>query len=122
MQQHVKVLAWLYIIYSVVIVLIGLIVLVILGGAGAVSGDREAMFITSAVGISIAAFLLLLSIPGIIAGIGLLKYRSWARIMALVLGALHLFSFPLGTALGIYRFWVLLNEQTKPLFLERDLT
>src|ERR1700682_5531001 len=118
MQQHVKILGWLFIIYSALIDLIGFIVLLIFGGAGALSGDREAMFITSAVGIGIAAFIVLLSIPGIIAGIGLLKYRSWARIVALVLGALHLFSFPLGTALGIYTFWVLLNEQTKPLFLE----
>lgn len=116
MQQHVRVLGWLYIIYSLVLDLIGFIVLVIMGGAGALSGDREAMFITSAVGIAIAAFIVILSIPGIIAGIGLLKYRSWARIVALILGALHLLSFPLGTALGVYTFWVLLNEETKPLF------
>jgi hypothetical protein len=116
MQQHVRTLGWLFIIYSAVFDLIALIVLVIMGGAGAVSGDRQALFITSAVGLSIAAILLIISVPGIIAGLGLLKYRQWARILAIILGALHLFSFPFGTALGIYTFWVLLNAQTTPLF------
>ena len=88
----------------------------LLGGAGAISGDRQALFITSAVGVAIAVIFLIISIPGIIAGLGLLKYQQWARILAIILGALHLFSFPLGTALGIYTFWVLLNAQTTPLF------
>ncbi len=116
MAQHVRILAWLFIIYSALFDFIALIVMVILGGAGALSGDRQAMFITGAVAVSIAAIFLILSIPGIIAGIGLLKYRQWARILAIILGALHLLSFPLGTALGIYTFWVLLNAQTMPLF------
>jgi hypothetical protein len=116
MQQHVRILGWLFIIYSALFDLIALIVLVILGGAGAVSGDRQAIFITGAVGVGIATVLLILSIPGIIAGIGLLKLQQWARILAMVLGALHLLSFPFGTALGIYTFWVLLNAQTTPLF------
>jgi hypothetical protein len=120
MQQHVRILGWLFIIYSAVFDLIALIVLVILGGAGAISGDRQALFITSAVAVAIAVILLIISIPGIIAGLGLLKYKQWARILAIILGALHLFSFPFGTALGIYTFWVLLSAQTTPLF-ERPL-
>lgn len=35
-------------------------------------------------------FLILISIPGIVAGIGLLKYKSWARILAIILGVLNL--------------------------------
>lgn len=53
------------------------------------------------------------SIPSIIAGIGLLYKQSWAMIMALVLGCFKLFSFPLGTALGVYTIWVY-AEDTKP--------
>jgi hypothetical protein len=29
---------------------------------------------------------------------------------------LNLFVLPFGTALGIYALWVLMNEQTRPLF------
>ena len=39
---------------------------------------------------------------------GLFERRSWARILALVLGFLALLHFPFGTALGIYTLWVLL--------------
>ena len=53
---------------------------------------------------------------GIIAGIGLLKFQQWARILALVLAVLHVLSFPIGTALAIYAFWVLLKPETTPLF------
>ena len=116
MQQHVKVLGWLYIIYAAIIDIVALILFAVLGGAGALSGDRQAFFVTSAVGIGIAVLLFVISIPGILAGIGLFKYQQWARILALVLAVLHLFSFPLGTALGIYAFWVLLNPEVTPLF------
>jgi len=121
MQQHVRILGWLFIVYSAIIDVIALIVLAVLGGAGALSGDRQALMVTGAVGIGIAIFLFLISIPGILAGLGLLKYQQWARILALVLAVLHLFSIPLGTALGIYAFWVLLDPQVTPLFEARGV-
>jgi hypothetical protein len=49
---------------------------------------------------------LLFAIPSIIAGIALLYKKRWALTLALVLGCFKLFSFPLGTALGIYTIWV----------------
>jgi hypothetical protein len=53
-----------------------------------------------------------LSIPvvNIITGIGLLRYREWARVLALVQAAFMLIGFPFGTAIGIYAFWVLLSN------------
>lgn len=121
MAQHVRILGWLFIIYSAVFDVIAVVVLAILTGAGAISGDRQAFYITSAVGVGIAVILLILSIPGIIAGMGLLKYQQWARILALILAVLHILSFPLGTALAVYTFWVLLNVQTTPLFEPRPI-
>lgn len=53
------------------------------------------------------------SIPSMIAGIGLLYKQSWAMILALILGCFKLFSFPLGTALGVYTIWVY-AEDNKP--------
>ena len=46
------------------------------------------------------------SLPSIIAGIGLLYKQKWALILALILGCFKLFSFPIGTALGVYTIWV----------------
>ena len=53
----------------------------------------------------------MLAIPGIIAGIGLVQRRPWARVLALVVGAIGLLDIPVGTALGIYTFWVLMRDE-----------
>jgi hypothetical protein len=55
-------------------------------------------------------------LPGLIGGIGLLQYQSWARITIIVISALDLIHIPIGTALGIYGFWVLLNPETEAMF------
>jgi len=59
---------------------------------------------------------LAMSAPSIIAGIGLLYFKRWARILTIILSVIHLFSVPFGTALGIYGLWALLQRETEPLF------
>jgi hypothetical protein len=116
MRDHVRILAWCFIVYSSIIVLVGVTIAGIVLFGGAISGDRDAMLITGAVGAGIACLLIIVSLPGMVAGIGLLKMRGWARIVAIIVGVLHILSFPLGTALGIYTLWVLLNAETEAMF------
>jgi uncharacterized membrane protein (DUF2068 family) len=122
MQQHVKILGWCFIIYSGLLLLLAGFLFLIISGAGVLSGDRQAMLVTGAVGTFIAALFLVLALPGLITGFGLLKYRPWARIVAIVLGAINLLSVPVGTALGVYTLWVLLNAQTTALFEQSRVT
>ena len=49
---------------------------------------------------------LLFALPSIIGGIGLLNQKKWSLTLVLVLGCFKLFSFPIGTALGVYTIWV----------------
>lgn len=74
------------------------------------------MVITTSIGTMLAIFFLVLSIPQIVAGIGLLRHAAWARILALVLGVLHLFNIPFGTIVGIYTIWVLMDDRAAALF------
>jgi hypothetical protein len=60
--------------------------------------------------------LIAVSVLGIIGGVGLLRLKSWARYLVLVLSILALLSIPIGTALGIYSIWVLVNDETVQLF------
>ena len=83
---------------------------------GELSGDEDAIRITSIIGDSIGSILIFLSIPNIIGGIGLYKRQKWGRILALLLFFLSLLSIPFGTALGIYGIWVLLNDESKEIF------
>jgi len=57
-----------------------------------------------------AIVIIFLSLPALIAGIGLLAKQKWAMILALIMGCLNIFSFPIGTALGIYTIWVYAEE------------
>ncbi|HXA20049.1 MAG TPA: hypothetical protein VN380_23920 [Thermoanaerobaculia bacterium] len=117
MRDHIRILGWCFIVYSAIIVLVGMGIGSIVMFGGALSGDHEAIIITSAVGSAIACFLIVISLPGMLAGIGLLKLRPWGRIVAIIVGVLHILSFPLGTALGVYTLWVLLNVETEALFV-----
>lgn len=56
-------------------------------------------------------FIFFIAIPTIIAGIGLLNKQRWAMTLALILGCLKLFSFPIGTIIGIYTIWVFAEDQ-----------
>jgi hypothetical protein len=53
---------------------------------------------------------------GFIAGWGLLSREPWARMLAIILGAVSLVDVPFGTALGIYTLWVLLPARSEEEF------
>ena len=116
MDTQVKVLGWLWIIVGALGLLGALCASAAIAGGGLISGEPEAIIATSITAAAIGGFVFLISIPDIIAGIGLLKFKSWARIVALILAVINLFAFPIGTALGIYTLWALLNKETTPLF------
>ncbi|MCU0506871.1 MAG: hypothetical protein MUC34_00460 [Anaerolineae bacterium] len=110
MRTHVPIVAWLNIVGSIVLLGIALFLLVLLPGIGAMSGDRQAMGILAVVGFSVGIFMAVLALPGLLAGIGLLKRKNWGRVLAIVVSFLNLLNFPLGTLLGGYSLWVLFQE------------
>lgn len=121
MRDHVRILGILHIVFGVLGLLIALILLGVFGvGAMAIAmeggSDAAAAPIMGGIGLVVCGLVAVFSIPGIAAGFGLLKYRSWARILALVISALNILSVPIGTALGIYGFWVLLQNETEAMF------
>lgn len=120
MEKHITLVAAINIGFGVLGMFAALIVFTAIVGGGILSGDSEAMAITSVVGTVIAFFLALKSIPEIIGGVGLLKRKPWARILVLIIGCLDLLEIPIGTAIGIYTIWVLLNEETINIFSKHD--
>ena len=52
------------------------------------------------------------AVLGLVAGWGLLDRQRWARMLAIVMGAIGLVDIPFGTALGIYTLWVLLPAES----------
>lgn len=116
METHVKVLGWLHIVANAILFVVGIFVLILLWGIGFASGDAEALRVLAIVGTSVAGLLALLGIPGVVAGIGLLARKQWGRVLALVVGFLGLLNFPIGTAIGIYTGYVLLQDAANEYF------
>jgi hypothetical protein len=122
METHVKVLGALQIAMSGFCLLGAIVLMLIFGGVmGAVSAadDPEAMIALPVLGLTGAAlvsFLLVLSLPGLITGIGLLQRRSWARIAGIVISIIGMMFIPFGTVLGVYGLWVLFSKETERLF------
>jgi hypothetical protein len=111
MEKHINVVAVLQIGLSIFGVVIAVALYTILHAVGNFTDDQQANFILKIIANAIATFFIILSIPGIIGGIGLLKRKEWARILVLILSVLHLFRFPVGTAIGIYSIWALVQPE-----------
>ena len=123
MSTHVKVLGVLFIAFSALGVLAALFLMIAMGGAAGIVGaaadpDEAALAlpIIGLAGTALVGFLLIVSLPGLVTGFGLLSYKPWARIVGIVLAILQLLHFPLGTVFGIYALWVLLNRETERMF------
>jgi hypothetical protein len=117
-QEHVHLLAILWIVLSAMHALVGIVMLVLgttlfphLRQMGAPPetpvGFLHSLF--TALGILILAKAAL----GFLAAWGLLRREPWARVLTLVLACLALLEIPLGTALGVYSLWVLLPPQSE---------
>ncbi|HOK46637.1 MAG TPA: hypothetical protein PLA43_19950 [Bryobacteraceae bacterium] len=127
MTKHVRILATLHIIFGSLGILAAVAVVLLFGGVAGVlkfSGDPDAAVAVPILGLIGGVFLFftaILAISGIVAGLGLLQYREWARILTIVLSALHLVNVPFGTALGVYGLSVLLQDRTASLFRNAPL-
>jgi hypothetical protein len=110
LEQHITILGWLYVVGNAVFLVIGGFVFLLLVGIAPVTGEPEPMWILGIVGTAVGLLMAALGLPGLLAGYGLLTRKSWARVLAIVVGILGLVNFPIGTAIGIYTFWVLTQE------------
>jgi hypothetical protein len=128
MATHVKVLGVLYIVLSALGVCAALFFGLAVGAASgivAANADADAVRALPIIGLAgttLVIFLLAVSLPGLITGIGLLKFKPWARIVGIVLAAINLINIPIGTILGAYGLWVLLNKETERLFAGTQAT
>jgi hypothetical protein len=116
MRTHIKIVAWLYIVMGLLGILLALVVGALIAGGGLISGDDTAIRVTTIVSIILGGLVILLSVPGVVAGIGLLSFKPWARILAIILSVLNLPGFPIGTLVGIYALWALLDSESSRLF------
>lgn len=122
MRTHIRVLGWLHLILGAIDLFLALAFFGLFAGIGVLAGmgGEPVSFLASGlIGTVLAGIIALTALPNFLAGWGLLSYRNWARWLAIILGALNVFKFPWGTAVGIYTFVVLLDDESKAIFESR---
>jgi Na+-driven multidrug efflux pump len=126
-DEHVRTLGALLIVFGVVAGLGALVGLLAVGTPFALmrlaaqAGTAESMMtpILQVYGALLMLSGLLLSVPAVIAGAGMRRFQPWARDISMVVCSLMLLHFPIGTFLGLYGFWVMLSPEVEPLFSPR---
>lgn len=122
MATHIKVIGVLFLVCGGILVAMALFFPALFGLVASIvraDGDPDAAIATNVLGITGAAFSIFfaaLAVPFVATGWGMLKLKSWSRIAGIVLGALMLISFPLGTAVGIYALVILFRKDAEALF------
>jgi len=116
MEKHVNLLAALQIGLRLLGLVVAGIIFTLLHFIGYFSGEQEPQMVLSIIANVMIVVVTVLSLPGIIAGIGLFRKKEWARILTLIISVLDLVRFPIGTAIGVYSIWVLAQPETVELF------
>jgi hypothetical protein len=117
MDKHVDVISILWIVSGSLGILLAIFIFWILWGITFIPNiGYEASYILRLVATWVSIFLAVFALPEVIGGIGLLKRKEWGRVLVLVVSFFNLVNFPLGTALGVYSFIILLKEETVQLF------
>jgi hypothetical protein len=127
LQAHVPIVGWLLIANSLLQMVVGLFAFALimsgnvlwaeLGQLGPAVNDPDAlrvfqMFttITALTAILIGGLVIGLAIPALVAGIGVLARKRWGRVLAIVAAVLGLAGIPIGTLIGIYAIFVLMQD------------
>jgi len=110
-QSHVRLLGIFWMSYSAFDT-IGAVVLYVIANTLFAHAGRSA-FLRPLLSV-IAILLLAKAALAFLAGWGLLQREKWARVLALVIGFVSLFTnIPIGTALGVYTIWVLMSTESE---------
>jgi len=111
MQNHLKRLGILYLIFGFVCGIVAFFFIDAAAARGPILSLSS--IINSLPGFrSVLAFLFTITaLPAVIAGFGLLAEKKWAKVLAQILGFVSLVNIPLGTMVGIYTIWALTKDE-----------
>jgi len=117
MKKHVTLVAAFQIGFSTLGLLGAAVLFFVFSFAGSFVEDVDvADTVLKFIGTFLPTMLLLTSLLGLVGGIGLLSFQRWARILVMVIAAVGCLFFPIGTVVGVYSLWVLMQDETIKLF------
>ena len=122
MKKHVTVVGAIHIGFGFIGLIGALGVFFALNFAKGVVGNEEIpSMVLSFLMVSVPLLIGFLSTLGLVGGIGLLSFQSWARYLVMIVAAIGCLNIPIGTLKGVYSLWVLLQDETIKLFDSRKI-
>ena len=117
MRQHVSLVGALHVGFGILGLLGALAIYLTFKFAyGFIEEEPLVESIFALVGNSLSLVILFISVLGIIGGAGLFSYRSWARVLVMIVSAINCLNVPVGTAKGVHSIWVLMQPETIDMF------
>lgn len=129
MRSHLAIVAWLHLILDGSVLLLGTVALIFFGGLGAIvspSGPHQASglaVLLILVGSALLMLAFVTSVPGLIAGWGLLQGEPWARTLMIVISIIDIIRWPgIGLIVGVYGLVVLFSPDVTAYFNRTKLS
>ncbi len=119
MKQHYKILGILYLVYGGLNILVGFVIGGLLKIVQNMPMNPDEATVLGIVSTIVPVVLIVISLPNIIAGIGLLNNKRWALIMGVILSIFNIMNMPFGTGLSVYSIYVLVKEEDEKNSLKR---
>ncbi|MFN8242143.1 MAG: hypothetical protein U0X39_15490 [Bacteroidales bacterium] len=118
MKKHVSVVGGLQIGFGIFWLLVAIFLFFVLSFVKGAAGDEDEIGrqVLNLVSLILPGFIGFLAVLGIIGGVGLLSYKQWGRIMVIIVAGLGCLNIPIGTLVGVYSIWVLMQDDTMKLF------
>lgn len=123
MRAHLDLLGRLYLVWGGFGVLAGISLAILAAGAAlAPEGPASRLQLGAIIIAAAAALPMIGGLLSLWTGRALRRHEPRGRLGGLALGLPNLFVLPFGTALGIYSYWVLLNDQVRAMFQHHEHT
>jgi hypothetical protein len=117
MKKHVAVVGAIQIGFAILGLILAVVIFFVMSFARSqVGDDNTGRLVLGFLSVSLPILFGFLATLGLVGGIGLLAYKSWARYLVMVVAALGCLNIPIGTLKGVYTLWVLLQDETVKLF------
>jgi hypothetical protein len=83
---------------------------------GMVGDDDVPTVVLSFLSISLPILIGFMATLSLVGGIALLSFKSWARILVMIVSVIGCLFIPIGTLVGVYSIWTLMQDDTIKLF------
>lgn len=104
-RTHQKILGAVIIAYSIMNIFGAITILAAFSFIFTVIDEPDLIPFLAFMGKFISISMLIVAVPAVIGGFGMLKEKDWAKNIVLIVGIIYLISIPFGTAVGIYAIW-----------------